>query len=88
MITEQLRHTHLYVSTDRELYTGRVITEVIAKAIAGGASIIQLRDKESTAKKLLHDAFALRELTREKDVIFIVNDRVDVALAVDADGVR
>ncbi|MFQ6039347.1 MAG: thiamine phosphate synthase [Candidatus Poribacteria bacterium] len=88
MIRNKLRNPHLYVITDRELSKGRLITEIIAGAIAGGASIIQLRDKESTTKKLIRDAFALRELTKEKDAIFIVNDRVDVALAVGADGVH
>lgn len=88
MIKDKLRDSHLYVITDRELSKGRSITEVVAKAIAGGAGIIQLRDKESPANKLVQDASALRELTREKDVIFIINDRVDVALAVDADGVH
>ena len=88
MIKDKLRHSHLYVITDRALSKGRSITEVVAKAIAGGAGIIQLRDKESTSKKLIQDGFSLRELTKEKNVIFIINDRVDVALAVNADGVH
>ena len=88
MIRNKFRNSHLYVITDRTLSRGRSITQVIAKAIAGGAGIIQLRDKESTSKKLVQDSFSLRELTKEKNVIFIVNDRVDVALAVNADGVH
>ena len=88
MIRNKFRNSHLYVITDRTLSRGRSITQVIAKAIAGGAGIIQLRDKESTSKKLVQDGFSLRELTKEKNVIFIVNDRVDVALAVNADGVH
>jgi thiamine-phosphate diphosphorylase len=88
MIKDKFRHAHLYVITDHMLSKGRLITQVIARAIAGGADIIQLRDKESTVKKLVQDGFAFRELTKEKNVIFIVNDRVDVALAVDADGVH
>ncbi|MBC8230420.1 thiamine phosphate synthase [bacterium] len=88
MIRNKFRNSHLYVITDRTLSRGRSITQVIAKAIAGGAGIIQLRDKESTSKKLIQDSFSLRELTKEKNVIFIVNDRVDVALAVNADGVH
>jgi thiamine-phosphate pyrophosphorylase len=88
MRKDKFRYAHLYVITDCALSKGRSITQVIAKAIAGGADIIQLRDKESTVKKLVQDGFALRELTREKNVIFIVNDRVDVALAVEADGVH
>ena len=88
MIRNKFRQSHLYVITDHKLSKGRSITEVIAGAIAGGAGIIQLRDKESAAQRLIQDGFALRELTREKNVIFIVNDRIDVALAVDADGVH
>ena len=88
MIKDKFRHSQLYIITDRALSKGRSITQVVAKAIAGGAGIIQLRDKESTAKKLIQDGFALRKLTSEKDVIFIINDRVDVALVVDADGVH
>ena len=88
MIRNKLRNSHLYVITDRTLSRERSIIQVIAKAIAGGAGIIQLRDKESTSKKLVQDGFSLRELTKEQNVIFIVNDRVDVALAVNADGVH
>jgi len=88
MIRNKFRNSHLYVITDRTLSRERSITQVISKAIAGGAGIIQLRDKESTSKKLVQDGSSLRELTKEKNVIFIVNDRVDVALAVNADGVH
>lgn len=87
MIREKL-HKALYVITDRTLSKGRSHLEVMSSAIAGGAQVIQLRDKEHTAKELVKEGLALRELTNREKVLFIVNDRVDVALAIDADGVH
>ncbi len=78
----------LYVVTDAKLSRGRSHLEVIRAAIAGGATVIQYREKEGTTRQLVEEAQALRELTRQMGVLFIVNDRVDVALAVDADGVH
>ena len=76
----------LYVITDRRW--GKSHLEVARAAIEGGATAIQLRDKEATTRELIEAGLALRELTRERGVAFIVNDRVDVALAVEADGVH
>ncbi len=76
----------LYVITDRRW--GRSHLEVARAAIEGGATAIQLRDKEATTRELIEAGRALRDLTREREVAFIINDRVDVALAVDADGVH
>ena len=76
----------LYVITDRRW--GRSHLEVARAAIEGGATAIQLRDKEATTRELIEAGLALRDLTRERKVAFIINDRVDVALAVDADGVH
>jgi thiamine-phosphate pyrophosphorylase len=78
----------LYVITDRRLASGRSHEEVAREAIAGGATVIQLRDKEASTKELVEIGRRLRRLTAERGVTFIVNDRVDVALAVDADGVH
>jgi thiamine-phosphate diphosphorylase len=50
--------------------------------------VIQLRDKKASTRLLVEEGLALRTLTRERGVLFIVNDRIDVALAVDADGVH
>ncbi len=79
---------HLYVITDHNLSRGRSNEEVVEAAITGGADIIQLRDKGRTAKQLLQEALKLRNITRRRGVLFIVNDRVDLVLAVDADGVH
>jgi len=78
----------LYVVTDPRLSKGRSHEEVCAKAIEGGANVIQLRDKDATTKQLCDYGRRLRELARKAGALFIVNDRVDVALAVDADGVH
>lgn len=78
----------LYVVTDRRLARGRPLERVVQAAIAGGATAIQIREKDVTTRKYVQLARSLRAVTREAGVTFIVNDRIDVALAVDADGVH
>jgi len=78
----------LYVITDAKLSRGRSHLEVAQAAIEGGASIIQFREKEMTTRELVETARRLKELTSQASVPFIVNDRLDVALAVEADGVH
>ena len=64
-------------------------TEKTATAIInGGARIIQLRAKGLLSREFLKSAFIVRKIAKDRDVIFIVNDRVDIALIVDADGVH
>jgi len=79
---------HLYAITGEEFHPDKDITDVMEQAILGGADIIQLRDKTSTKQKFLEKAIALRELTHKHGVTFIVNDHIDIALEVDADGVH
>ena len=78
----------LYTITGEQFHSGRSLVEVIEQAIQGGSDIIQLRDKTSPKRVVLRKAEALRELTRRYGVTFIVNDHIDVALAVDADGIH
>ncbi len=78
----------LHVLTDRMTSRGRSHLEVAEAAIAGGADVLQLRDKDASSGLLYEEALRLRELTRGAKVPFIVNDRLDIALAVDADGVH
>ncbi|ADC50856.1 thiamine phosphate pyrophosphorylase [Alkalihalophilus pseudofirmus OF4] len=78
----------LYAITGEEFHQGRDLIEVMEEAILGGVDIIQLRDKKSKKIDVLKKAQALRELTKKHDVTFIVNDHIDVALAVDADGIH
>lgn len=77
---------HLCVITDAGLVPGRSHVAIAEAAVAGGADMIQLRDKSGNLRDLLPQARALRALCRARGVLFIVNDRVDLALAVDADG--
>ncbi|MGB9775040.1 MAG: thiamine phosphate synthase [Anaerolineae bacterium] len=78
----------LYVITDAKLSRGRSHQEIIRAAVAGGATVVQYREKEGTTRRMMEEARALRDLARQAGVPFIVNDRVDIALAVDADGVH
>ncbi len=76
----------LHVLTDRTWSRGRATLAVAAAALDGGATVIQLRDKTANTHDLVKEGLALRALTRERGALLIVNDRIDVALAVDADG--
>ncbi len=78
----------LHVLVDPEWSRGRDIVTVASAAIEGGATVIQLRDKKASTRLLVEQGLVLRKLTRKHSVLFIVNDRVDVALAVEADGVH
>lgn len=78
----------LYVITDSRIAKGRDQVELIAQAIAGGATAVQLRDKEMPTRDQLALGKRLRDLTRSTRTTLIVNDRVDLALAIDADGVH
>jgi len=77
----------LYAITDRNL-AGLPNDQVVAQLLLGGAKLIQLRDKEASARELLESARACRKLTRAMGATLIINDRVDVALAAEADGVH
>lgn len=81
------RDFSLYVITDRQIQR-RTNLEVVEEAIAGGASVIQLREKHLSTRAFLEEALLLRECTKRHGVLFIVNDRVDIALASGADGVH
>ena len=74
--------------TDERIGRGRSHLEIAEAAIRGGADVVQLRDKSVSSRGLYDIALQLRRLTREAEVPFIVNDRLDIALAADADGVH
>ncbi|MGZ8441069.1 MAG: thiamine phosphate synthase [Candidatus Deferrimicrobiaceae bacterium] len=78
----------LYVVTDETVSRGRSHLQIAEAAILGGADVLQLRDKEASGGRLYRVALQLRKLTRDAKVPFIVNDRLDIAMAVDADGVH
>jgi thiamine-phosphate diphosphorylase len=78
----------VYVVLDRDFTAGRPLVAVAEAAIRGGATTLQLRDKSSDIHRFYADAVELQRLARAVDIPFIVNDRVDIALAIDADGVH
>jgi len=77
-----------YLVTDAGLSAGRSTVDVVEAAIAGGVDVVQLREKGTTARSRYELGQELRELTAEADVPLIVNDRIDLAQAIDADGVH
>jgi thiamine-phosphate pyrophosphorylase len=78
----------LYVIVDTAWLKGRRHVEVASQAIRGGAKVIQLRCKEKSIREFLSIAGDLKKLCAEHDVLFIVNDSLEVMLAVDADGLH
>ena len=74
--------------TQEGLSAGRSTRAVVEAAIAGGVDVVQLREKDRSARERYHLGRKLRELTREAGVTFVVNDRADIAQAVEADGVH
>jgi thiamine-phosphate pyrophosphorylase len=83
-----MKDFRLYAITGEQFHPGRDLITVMEEAILGGVDIIQLRDKKSSKREVLKKAAALRELTLKHNVTFIVNDHMDVALAVGADGIH
>ena len=78
----------LCVITDRATAGQRSIPDIVRAAIHGGATMIQLREKHATTREMIALGEALLTITRAANVPLIVNDRLDVALALDADGVH
>jgi len=78
----------LYLVTDRSLSKGRSTAEIVAAAVAGGVSCIQLREKSCGTRKFLNEALALQPLLKSRNIPLIINDRLDIALAIEADGVH
>ena len=78
----------LCLVTDRELAKGRALVDVVAAAVQGGVTMVQLREKNAPTRAFLEDARALKALLAPLNVPLIINDRADIALAVDADGVH
>ena len=85
---QMFQQVDVYPVTCEELSQGRSNLEVLEAVIQGGARIIQLREKEYRKKDLYHLALKFREMTAKAGVLLIINDHVDIALAVDADGVH
>lgn len=78
----------LYLVTDRDLSLGRSLEEVVREAVAGGVTMVQLREKDASTGEFVELGRKLMTVLKPLGVPLIINDRVDVALAVDADGVH
>lgn len=78
----------LYLVTDSPILKGRDFYKCIEEAIKSGVTIVQLREKNLDGKEFLEKAIKLRELTKKYNISLIINDRIDIAMIVDADGVH
>ena len=78
----------LYAVTDSAWLNGRSLAEVVREAIEGGATVVQYREKNKGYDEMLKDAREVCAVCREYGVPFIMNDSVEIAMAVDADGVH
>ena len=76
----------LYLITDRSLSRGRATSDVVREALAGGVDVVQLRDKQVETAEVVLEGLRLHEITARHGVPLIVNDRIDVALAIEAEG--
>ncbi|MDI6689985.1 MAG: thiamine phosphate synthase [Actinomycetota bacterium] len=78
----------LYVITTEIPVLSRTHIDVARDAIAGGATVIQLREKDRYTRDILRIAAEIKKLTQRSGTLFIINDRIDIALAINADGVH
>ena len=78
----------LYLVTDSDICRGRDLASLVKSAVKGGVTIVQLREKEACTADFLELAKSLKTVLQEYNVPLIINDRLDIALAVDADGVH
>lgn len=78
----------VYLVADRSCCRGRDLLSVVEEAVRGGASLVQLREKEAGAREFVQLARRMKRLLHSLEVPLIINDRVDVALACGADGVH
>ena len=88
MGNEQKIDYALYLVTDRALSLGRSNLEVIEAAVGGGVTVVQLREKGAATRELYEEGLKIRDFLRSRRIPLIVNDRIDIALALDADGVH
>jgi thiamine-phosphate pyrophosphorylase len=78
----------LYLVTDRGLARGRSTIDIVHSALQGGITCVQLREKNCSTLEFIEEALALKDVLKSTGVPLIINDRIDVALAVEADGVH
>lgn len=78
----------LYLVTDRGLSLGRSLTSVVEEAVKGGVTMVQLREKDCSSKEFYDLAIELKQILTPYNVPLIINDRLDIALACDAEGLH
>ena len=78
----------LYLVTDRQLMSCDSLTEAVEQAILGGCTMIQLREKELSSLEFYNQAVAVKQVTDKYHIPLIINDRIDIAMAVQATGVH
>lgn len=78
----------IYLVTDRDLMSTDTLEEAVEKAIKGGCTLVQLREKECTSLDFYNTALNIKRVTEKYNIPLIINDRVDIAMAVDAAGVH
>ena len=78
----------LYLVTDSRQSRGRSNLEIIQAAVRGGATVVQLREKEMTSQTFYEEGLQIGKFLKQTGVMFLINDRVDMVLALDADGVH
>lgn len=83
-----MKELKLYLVTDSDILKRRDFYKVIEEALKGGVTMLQLREKNTSGKEFFEKAIKLRELTKGYNVKFIINDRVDIAILSNADGVH
>lgn len=83
----KLKDFGLYFITDSRL-TKKTVVDDVKSAIKAGVKIIQYREKDASARQMLKEAAEIKDLCKKNKVILLINDRIDIALAADADGVH
>jgi len=78
----------LYLVTDRDLMSTQTLEEAVEQAILGGCTVVQLREKAASSLEFYQNALGVKAITDRYKVPLIINDRVDIALAIDAAGVH
>ena len=78
----------LYLVTDRSLSRGRATLEIVKAGVAGGVTCVQLREKNCSTLEFIKEALSVKEYLKSCNIPLIINDRVDVAQAIKADGVH
>jgi thiamine-phosphate pyrophosphorylase len=78
----------LYLCTDRIISLGRPITETVEAVIAGGVTMIQIREKETSTREFYDIARSVQAITQNRHIPLVINDRLDIALAIGAEGLH